>query len=976
MNHIYRSLWNAKSGTFVAVSELASSAGKKASPVSSGPAAKCAFALKALAGSLVLAFGANVYALPAGGVVAAGGATIAGSANSTTITQTTANAVINWQSFNIGQGQSVQFVQPSASSVALNRVMDANPSSIMGSLSGNGKVFLVNPNGILFGQGASVSVGSLVASTLNISDSNFMARNYVFSGNSTASILNQGSIVANGGGYVALLGANVTNMGLVSANLGTVALAAGNAMTLDMAGDGLLNVMISEGAVNALVQNGGMLRANGGEVVMSARTASGLLASAVNNTGIIEAQTLENRNGTIRLSGDPQGGTVTVGGTLNASGTGAGQTGGTVEILGQSVTLSGATINVSGDAGGGTVLVGGNFYGAGPQQNSQSTTLDSATLVNADAIGAGNGGRIAVWSDGTTSTAARLSARGGAISGDGGFIETSGQRVVIADGSNVNTLAPNGTTGLWLLDPPDYTIATLGGDETPAAVAISLATSNRLIVATNDILVNDAVTWSTAQTLTLNAGHDVKVNKTITASTAGSGVVLIAGNDVTLAALEAITASGLNSVIRITAVNDVLADGTITASQAGTLVDITAGRDLKVATVTTNGGGSMNLRAGNNVVVNNALSADTGVVTLRADNDGTGPGAAAGTVSFLGLGSVSAPTTVIRFNPANYAATAAEIAGYTAKVNGALDARAWVFAQGNNKVYDGNTAATLGLKGDPTTGGDVTLNAGTANFNTKDVGNAKPIIYTGYTLAGANAARFALYTPTNGIVGDGTTTGNITQAPLTITANDATKVFGTVATFATSAFTSTGLVNGETVGGVTETSPGTVATAPPGPAYAITPSNATGGTFATSNYAINYVNGNLSVTPALAVVTLPGSTPPGSTPPDATPPDLPTDTLPGTTSPSTTSPGDSDTGTSTPLGSAGRFGLLDVSNGGLNVPPLRLAQVSAPDPTPVAAPIVAPVRESAAKPFVAPVPVAQPLAPVAPLRRVPKQDRN
>ena len=183
----------------------------------------------------MLAFGSNVYAGPTGGVVSAGSASIAGGVGTTTINQASQNVAINWQSFSIGQGESVRFVQPNSSSIALNRVLGSDPSSILGSLSANGKVFLLNPNGILFGQGAQVNVGGLVASTLNISDSDFMAGKYNFSGASTASILNQGSINADGG-YVALLGANVSNQGVISAKLGTVALAAGNAMTLDVAG--------------------------------------------------------------------------------------------------------------------------------------------------------------------------------------------------------------------------------------------------------------------------------------------------------------------------------------------------------------------------------------------------------------------------------------------------------------------------------------------------------------------------------------------------------------------------------------------------------------------------------------------------------------------------------------------------------------------------------------------------------------------
>ncbi|MDI6745694.1 MAG: filamentous hemagglutinin N-terminal domain-containing protein [Rhodocyclaceae bacterium] len=321
MNSIYRSIWNDKTGTFVAVSENATSAGKKSSPgattVVGAVAGNTRFALKALAVSLMMTFGANVFALPVDGVVTAGGASFSSTASSTTITQTTSNVAINWQSFSIGAGEAVQFIQPSSSSVALNRVLGADPSNIFGSLSANGKVFLVNPNGILFAPGASVNVSGLVASTLNISDSDFMASNYKFSGTG-GTVLNQGTINADGG-YVALLGASVSNQGTIVARLGTVALAAGNAITLDVAGDGLLNVTVNQGAVNALIENGGLIQADGGHVLLTAQAAGYLLQTVVNNTGVIQARTIENRNGTIMLMGDMQSGTMNVGGTLDAS---------------------------------------------------------------------------------------------------------------------------------------------------------------------------------------------------------------------------------------------------------------------------------------------------------------------------------------------------------------------------------------------------------------------------------------------------------------------------------------------------------------------------------------------------------------------------------------------------------------------------------------------------------------------------------
>ncbi len=237
----------------------------------------------------MLAFGTNVHALPTGGAVSAGSATIASGSGKTTINQSSQNVAINWQSFNIGKTEAVQFVQPNSSSVALNRVLGPDASSILGNLTANGKVFLVNPNGILFAQGAQVNVAGLVASTGSISDANFMAGNYKFTGAGSGTVVNRGSINADGG-YVALLGASVSNEGVISARLGTVALAAGNAFTLDVAGDGLLNVVVNQGAVNALAQNGGLIQANGGQVLLTAQSAGSLLQSAVNNTGVIQAQ--------------------------------------------------------------------------------------------------------------------------------------------------------------------------------------------------------------------------------------------------------------------------------------------------------------------------------------------------------------------------------------------------------------------------------------------------------------------------------------------------------------------------------------------------------------------------------------------------------------------------------------------------------------------------------------------------------------
>ncbi len=980
MNSIYRSILNDSTGTFVAVPENARSAGKKTSSGSFAKGASSCFALKALAVSVMLAFGASNYAAPTSGAVSAGSASITNGPGSTVITQASQSVAINWQSFNIGLGEAVQFMQPNSNSVALNRVLGSDPSSILGSLSANGKVFLLNPNGILFGNGASVNVGGLVASSLNLTDSDFMAGNYKFAGVGSGAVVNQGNINADGG-YVALLGANVTNNGVIRARLGSVALAAGNAITLDVAGDGLLNVTVNQGAVNALVQNGGLIQADGGQVLLTAQAAGSLLQSAVNNTGVIQAQTIENRNGTIRLMGDMQSGTLNVGGTLDVSGTGAEQTGGSVTATGHHVGLFGGHINASGDAGGGTVLIGGDYQGKNSNiQNAAATYMSADSTITADAITNGSGGKVVLWANDSTRAYGSISARGGALGGDGGLIETSGLWLDVA-GIKINANAPYGKSGTWLLDPTDVTIQSLGPTTTTytntantfADNGANAATSilqiidlqNALIGANitvstagaglgaGNITVADALTWPT-HILTLNAGNNVNIDAAVTGNAIGSGLKLIAGNNVNVGVGGALVFSNNGSMIEMTAGNDVLATAAVTATGLGAVIDMSAGHNVSVVAVTADGGGATNsviLRANNDVLVNDAISAAGGNVLLHADSDGTGPGVLAGTVRFVAPGKVSASiTTTIRFNPDGYTNTATEIAAYkvAALVTAVtVDAKAWVFAQGTDKVYNGNTDRTAtvnSLKPDLSSvaSGASLTTVGALFDGTGDVGTNKPITFTSYTLTDATNS-YALFTPFGITPGAGTATANITPAPvsfsgtraydatlnfaastfgtagtittgigaenlllsgsgtvpltgvaagsqavtlntlgltdgtgtasnytftggthtatvtvapipLTVTASDVTKVYGQ--TPALTGFTTTALVNGETVGSVTEASPGQVATAPvAGSPYVITPTSATGGTFTPSNYVIGYVNGVLAVTPAPLTVT-------------------------------------------------------------------------------------------------------------------------
>ncbi|WP_189535984.1 YDG domain-containing protein, partial [Paludibacterium paludis] len=347
MNHIYRLIWSAQTGTWIAVAEICPSRGKRSLLV---PA--LAFVLGGAAGS-----GANAEGLPTGGQIAAGNGMISQSGSTMTIHQGSPKLAIDWQDFSIGQGHSVNFVQPSGSAVALNRVTGSNVSKIQGALNANGQIFLVNPNGILFTPSAQVNTGGLVASTLGISNEDFLSGRYEFSGNSSNAVVNQGNITVRNGGNLALIAARVSNSGTLTADQGSVTLGAGSKVLLDMGGP--VKLVIEQGAIDALIDNGGAIRAEGGTVLLSARAAGELMQTVINNSGVIEAKTLaDGSQGQIALLGDMSHGRIAVGGSLDASARNGGD-GGHIETSGAEVnTLPGLSVNAGSALGrGGEWLV-------------------------------------------------------------------------------------------------------------------------------------------------------------------------------------------------------------------------------------------------------------------------------------------------------------------------------------------------------------------------------------------------------------------------------------------------------------------------------------------------------------------------------------------------------------------------------------------------------------------------------------------
>ncbi|MPW16828.1 filamentous hemagglutinin N-terminal domain-containing protein [Paraburkholderia sp. CNPSo 3157] len=439
--------------------------------------------------------GPAAFANPTGAQVVSGTVSVAApSAGQMNITQSSPKAIVNWNTFSIGASEGVKIVQPSASAALLNRVMGNDPSVIAGRLQANGRVFLVNPAGVIFAPGSSVNVGSLVASTLNISNADFLAGNYRFVGASTAPVSNAGTLTAGSGGTIALLGGTVSNTGTVSARLGTVALGAGNDITVDFAGDGLTTLKINAGAARALIGNTGTLAADGGTVIMSAQTADALAGTVINQQGIVRAQSLAERNGHIVLDGGTNG-VVMAGGTLDATG-GAGLTGGRVDVTGYDVALSdGARVDASGAAGGGTVRFGGGAAGGDADiRNANAIWMSPGASIHADASQNGNGGHVVAYSATASRIYGTLSAKGGTQGGNGGLIETSGHYLDTA-GVKIDASAVKGRAGTWLLDPfnvfiePDETAVALAAVTTaaPGSTTTFTAAGDNSVVFRSDI---------------------------------------------------------------------------------------------------------------------------------------------------------------------------------------------------------------------------------------------------------------------------------------------------------------------------------------------------------------------------------------------------------------------------------------------------------------------------------------------------------
>ncbi|EGF7197855.1 filamentous hemagglutinin N-terminal domain-containing protein [Salmonella enterica] len=656
MNRIYKLKFDKRRNELVIVSEITAGAGKEKStghladltalsPFRKllGTLTPVALLTGLIAGLLpAMALAAD---LPTGGQIVGGQGSISTSGNQMTIHQQTQNMATNWHSFDIGKNNTVQFVQPNSSSVALNRVTGASGSQIMGTLKANGQVFILNPNGVLFGKNARVDVGGLVASTKNISTTDFMKGQYTLSGsgNPGAQVVNQGSLTTSKGGYIVLAGERVSNSGTVTTPSGKTILAAGKTVTLQLDNGGLTSVSVNGSVVNALVENQGLISATNGQVYLTAKGQDMLLNTVVNNSGTVEAKGLANRGGEIVLNGGDSGVVSQSGHLLADSQTGQG---GKITLEGQNIHLAGGSLTTAtGKTGGGEVYVGGGWQGQDSHiKNASKVVMDKTATVDVSATENGNGGTAVLWSDDYTNFRGTVLAKGGAKSGDGGRVETSSHRNLQASGA-VDASARAGHGGEWLLDPTDVTIVGAGADTgidsatadgtdifTPTASGGQILNSsivNQLNAGTSvtvktsgtdtdgetgNITVNANIikTAGTDAKLTLLADNNISTgdNVSIGATTGKLNLDLLAGNTTNNASIS------LGKFINISLNGgDLLADAGNSAS--GVSLTFMNNGKIKGGNVTLNlsrglGGYAYNVNADNDLTINGSVTGSTG----------------------------------------------------------------------------------------------------------------------------------------------------------------------------------------------------------------------------------------------------------------------------------------------------------------------------------------------------------------------------
>lgn len=645
-------------------------------------------------------------------------------ANTLSIT-TSDQAVIAWREFSIAEHELAQFVQPSAQSVVINKVTSELSSALMGSLKANGKVFLLNPNGVLIGEKGSIDTNGFIASTLAAPIEDLLCGTHeaLFEGSSTASIVNLGKITA-WDGDVFLISYQVDNKGSVNAPSGTVALAAGQEVLLRP--QDLEKIVIRpslekyENETTGL-DNSGVITACKAEL----KSDGNAYAMAIKHTGTIDALGVAEHNGEIFLVAED--GNNGVYGSITAKNSDG--TGGSVQILGDHVAiLENAKIDASGEMGGGTILIGGDKNGKNAKVlNAKTTYVDKNAVITANARSDGNGGKVILWADETTCFYGNIGVRGGENSGDGGFVEVSGMHSLDFRGV-ADRLAPQGNAGTLLLDPLDIDISAAadqnntgfspfqptgspsnlntgtliaalgGGPVIVQTIAGGVSVGNITVSPTSSVL--DQIVYNSPFNLTLDntgassAGSAITINPTSgfgpTIQNTGSGNVIIN--------------SGFNTVIN--APINLQGNMTVTTANGNfNMNGMTQNADIVCNNFTGTINGQVNFTGGNTVNFETGIKA-SGTVIVNAQGD----------ITLQGGGSISSSTGA-------YIASSAGPVTVTTPTN--LNLRTGTLGQAN--IFSGTNATV-------TVGGDILMDT---TLSTNNLGVASVIGGVNQTLVSA-----------------------------------------------------------------------------------------------------------------------------------------------------------------------------------------------------------------------------------------------
>jgi filamentous hemagglutinin family protein len=710
---------------------------------------------------------------------------------------TTGNSIFNWQGFSIGVNEITRILQASgASSASLHRVLAGGDiSTILGTLQSNGRVFLINPAGVVFGAGARIDVAGLVASSLAMSDNDFLAGRMRFTEVPGAGpVVNRAGseITAATGGRVYLVAPSVENSGIIRAPQGEILLAAGKSAELVSESSPYVTVRVTADAEQAL--NVGSLIAESGRI--------GMYGALVRNSGMAEASgAVTGPGGSIRFvatkdltldagsrtiangasGGDillqAQGGTNLISGSVEAKG--ASGNGGNIQALGVRVGVVGhGILDASGDTGGGTVLVGGDFQGKNAGvQNAEQTLIGSDGIIRADAGTTGDGGRVIVWSDQYTRFYGSISARGGSQSGNGGFVETSGH-VLDALGK-----VATGKGGNWLIDPFDLDIVDSGTTVSPTLPNVILFT-NAPTSGTSTLgmdVINNALT--SYGTVTAQAQHDINFATSGTNVIFNAGTVTAqAGNNINLGSHNLIgngtnfvaTAndtsagygSGVGSITSNSGFGNVSTGGgfftasgynitvgsidTTGTSSANTSVNVTASNMAITGPIMTGNATGVNASANANVFVSgtNGIIINGGVTTGSSTATGGSP---YGGNSAISLQSTGAAGSVIVHGPLS--------AGMVTSSGGSGFSE--IFLYGSSVSVEGNMT-TLGAT---SAGGFVATDVGFSGpcCSSSRIVSVGGSIVTGSAIGGSGNSSVNVYGSATGgtfSVGGGITTGN------------------------------------------------------------------------------------------------------------------------------------------------------------------------------------------------------------------------